>query len=161
MTDDYRPSDFARDSVKGGAAAIWIAAIAIIAAIVIGAMAVFGFGLFERSTAGFRGGTEVINKTKGSGAYRIAHYNHFFELCAAVQSDEATIEALEREEKKDLSASRREQVQASITANEANRAEDINQYNVEAREGATAGQFKASNLPYELNAKERPTKCAS
>jgi hypothetical protein len=52
-----------------------------------------------------------------------------------------------------------EQIYSSITANEAIRAETINQYNVDAEKTATVGQFRASNLPYELNVNAKETQC--
>lgn len=151
-----------REGAEIAGKTIALAAVVLVVVLIIGAMYLFGFGLFQRGTADFRGGTEQIEKTKGSGDYRIASYDHFFNLCASVQSKEATIDALEKElsRKPDPSESRTEQIYAAITANEAIRAETINQYNVDAKKEATVGQFRASNLPYELNANAKETQCA-
>lgn len=150
-----------KEGAKWGGLAILGSAGAVILLILIVAMWIFGWGLFQRGTADFRGKTEQIEKTKANADYRIASYDHFFNLCASVQSKEATIKALEKElERKPApSQSRTEQIYASITANEAIRAETINQYNVDAEKTATVGQFRASNLPYELNVNTEETRC--
>lgn len=150
-----------KEGAKFGGLAVLGSLGVLVLAIVIGSMWIFGWGFFQRSTANFRGETEQIEKTRANGDYRIAAYDHFFNLCASVQSKEATIKALEKEleRKPGPSESRVEQIYASITANEAIRAETINQYNVDAEKTATIGQFKASNLPYELNANTEETSC--
>ena len=148
-----------KEGAKIGGAVIGLAAIAIVVALVVGAMALFGFGFFQRTTANFRGENSQIEKTKANGDYRIAAYDHFFNLCASVQSKEATINALEKELQRKPSEARVEQIYAAITANEAVRAESINQYNVDAEKAGTIGQFRASNLPSELNVNSEETSC--
>jgi hypothetical protein len=94
-----------------------------------------------------------------SGKARIAAYNHFFDLCAAVQSDEASIVSLNQELTTGPSESRREQIQASLTALRAARVEKINSYNADARKDYTIGQFRDLQLPYTINKAERETSC--
>lgn len=150
----------AKEGAKVGGLVLLGSVVALVLAIAIASMWIFGWGFFQRSTADFRGKTEQIEKTKANADFRIAAYDHFYNLCAAVQSEEATIRALEKELKRGPSESRVEQIYASITANEATRAENINQYNADAKKEATIGQFKASDLPYELNVNAEETKCA-
>lgn len=94
-----------------------------------------------------------------SGSSRIAAYNHFFDLCAQVQSDEATISSLNQELTTGPSESRRGQIQASLTALRSARAEKINQYNADARKDYTIGQFRSSGLPYTLDPTAEATQC--
>jgi len=94
-----------------------------------------------------------------SGPFRIAAYDRFFNLCAAVQSDEATIAALQAELKTKPPASRVTQINASITGLRSGRAEKINQYNADARKDYTIGQFRASGLPYQLFIEREATEC--
>lgn len=96
-----------------------------------------------------------------SGASRIAAYNHFFDLCAAVQSDEASITSLKQELTTKPPESRIVQINASLTALRSARAEKINQYNADARKDYTIGQFKSSGLPYTLVLTREVTQCAS
>jgi hypothetical protein len=97
-----------------------------------------------------------------SGSFRIAAYDHFFNLCAGVQTDEATIRALRDELASDgITAARRGQVQVTLTALTLSRAEKVNQYNVDARKDYTVGQFRSSGLPYALDLSVEATTCAA
>lgn len=96
-----------------------------------------------------------------SGPSRIAAYNHFFDLCAGVQSDEATMASLREELTTGPSESRRGQIQATLTALRSARAEKINQYNADARKDYTIGQFRSSGLPYTLDATLEATSCTA
>jgi hypothetical protein len=94
-----------------------------------------------------------------SGTFRIAAYDRFFDLCAAVQSDEATIVALREELTTGPPPSRVTQINASITALRSGRAEKINRYNGDARKDYTIGQFRSNGLPYQLSANQEATTC--
>ena len=89
-----------------------------------------------------------------SGSYRIAAYDHFFNLCATVQSNEAALDAQYEQltvstDQKDIS-----RVQANIAGIKAERARNIYQYNQDARKDYTEGQFRDSKLPYQLPTSE-------
>jgi hypothetical protein len=133
----------------------------VLIAMVFAAMAIFGFGLFQRGTADFRGKTKQIEQTKASGTYRIAAYEHFYDLCAAVQDDEISISSLREELKTEPPQNRVTQINASLTALRSSRGEKINQYNADARKSGTIGQFKASDLPYQLNKNTEETTCTA
>ena len=94
-----------------------------------------------------------------SGPSRVAAYNHFFDLCAAVQTDEATLQAQREELATNPSESRRGQIQANIAALKSGRAEKINSYNADARKDYTIGQFRSSGLPYQLVLTQEVTTC--
>lgn len=123
------------------------------------AMLTFGFGIFAKETANFRGEVSEIEQTKASGSFRIYSYEHFFDLCASVQNKEKAIEALKEELELQPSEGRKEQVIAYITANKIAREESIDQYNADAQKEKTIGQFKSANLPYELNPLEKEIQC--
>lgn len=150
MKEGFRVSGLA---IAAGAAVI-------VVALVIGAMALFGFGLFNRATADFRGTNQQIEKTRASGDYRIASYEHFFNQCVAVQNDEAQIASLKEELRTKPPADREMQVQASLTALRGSRASKINQYNADAQKEGTQGQFRSSDLPYRLDATKEETQCS-
>jgi hypothetical protein len=147
------------EGFKWGGLTIIFGFIAIVAILAIGAMATFGFGLFAKSTANFRGEVNEVEQTKASGSFRIYSYEHFFELCVSAQNKEKAIGALQEELALHPSEGRREQVIADITANKIAREESIDQYNADAQKEKTIGQFKAANLPYELNPNEKETQC--
>lgn len=137
------------------------AALVIATVLAVALMWVFGVGFFSKTTAETRGQTEARERTVADGAYRIAAYEQFFDLCTAVQNQEATIAALDLELATSPSASRVEQINATLTALRANRGALINEYNADARKEATVAQFHASNLPAELNTSTKETSCVA
>lgn len=119
-----------------GAAVVWVML----------ASALWGFSV---ATAGIYGRGEAHKQIQSAGS-RIANYNHFFNLCAAIQSDEASLDAQFTALAMAETTSDRSRIQTNIAALQANRARGINQYNVNARKDYTAGQFRDSDLPYQL-----------
>lgn len=121
------------------------------------AVVVTAFYVIKYVTADARGTVSAREQIKGSGTYRIAAYNDFFDLCAAVQADEARIRALRAEP--NPTPVRVSQISASITAITASRAEKIATYNANARKDYTVGQFRASSLPFALDPDREVTTC--
>jgi hypothetical protein len=130
-----------------------VAILVIIAMIVVALVGVFGFGWFQRTTADYRGKTEQIEQIQGDGSYRIAAYDNFYNLCAAVQSAEVSIDNVQRELDASPDAQRKVVLRATLTALKNNRASLIAQYNADARKEDTAGAFRASDLPYQIDMK--------
>lgn len=122
-------------------------------------VAVYGFGFLKRETADFRGETKQIEQTKANSSYRISAYDQFYDKCASVQSIESKINNMEDELEGTEETQRKIVLNTSITASKNKRAELITSYNADARKEATRGQFKASDLPYELNENEEVTTC--
>lgn len=135
----------------------WFWILMILAAIFV--LTLLGLG-WRYILADPKGRVEAQEQIK-SGAGRIAAYNHFFDLCAAVQSDEASIKSLKEELTTKPPESRLVQINASLTALRSARAEKINQYNADARKDYTIGQFKSSGLPYTLVLTQEVTSCGS
>lgn len=133
----------------------------LLALILFGSMWIFGWGMFQRATADFRGETAALEQIKADPNSRITAYEHFFNLCTAVQSHEGTILALEEELAGDPSDSRREQIQGAITANKSQRDALIRRYNNDANKDYTAGQFRDADLPDQLNINKEVTECVS
>jgi hypothetical protein len=128
--------------------------------LLLATMWVFGWGFFAQQTAEFRGETQKREQVEASGAFRVGAYDHFFDLCTSVQSNEATIDALTDELDTNPSAARKEQINASLTALRANRATSIAQYNNDASKDYTIGQFRDAGLPPRLDATSEVTTCA-
>jgi hypothetical protein len=53
---------------------------------------IFIVGSITRGTADFRGKTDEINKVQGNGTFRIAAYDHFFDLCGSAKTVQQNIE---------------------------------------------------------------------
>jgi predicted Zn-dependent peptidase len=142
------------------AIAAW--AIFIAALLIAASMWLLGWGFFARETADFRGQTGQIEEISADADYRIATYEKFFDLCAAVQTKEAELAAAQAElALEGLSDYRRQQLNANITAITAARAELINQYNADAAKADTAANFQSSDLPYTLDIESETTTCAA
>lgn len=154
-------SDFSRDSARVGTAAVIAGVIALVVALLLTAMFVFGFGFFQRGTADFRGKNQAIEQTKANGSYRIAAYDQFFDLCASVQDFEGTIAVLEQELNDSPSERRIEQIKGALSANRIARIEAINTYNIDARKAGTRGQFRSSDLPFQLDRHAEETTCTA
>lgn len=95
-------------------------------------------------------GKGEARKQINSGSFRIAAYDHFFDLCAAVQGQEAALDA-QYTERTTATGDDLQRVQANIAGISAQRGRSIAQYNADARKSYTVGQFRASDLPYQLS----------
>lgn len=112
-------------------------------------------------TADVRGRVDAQEQRK-SGASRIAGYELFFNRCAAIQTNEAQIDALKAELKNTTDPREQARINANITGVTAARNGGINQYNADARKEYTEGQFRDSSLPFQIPVGEytgRKTSC--
>ncbi|SPT57095.1 hypothetical protein [Actinomadura madurae] len=152
-----------KDTVRQGGIVLVAGVVAIVVVLILSIMYVFGWGFFTQTTAPWRGEVDKREQVEGSGDYRIAAYDHFHDLCAQVQSDEASIRNLRREltSEPKPTEERALQIRASITALENNRVANINQYNADAAKKHTMGQFRSSGLPYRLSPSTEETTCTS
>lgn len=160
--DSYSRRQATKDVGGFSLGTIVISFVVLLVMVIVGAMWIFGFGLFQRSTADFRGETAEREQVFADANYRIASYDKFFDICASVQSKEDQISNLEME--LDLttpSASREERIYSSITALRNSRAELIRGYNADASKTDTRANFLASNLPFNLNTNTEETTCAA
>lgn len=136
-----------------------VGAFKIIAGVVLSLALILGLvlvsGGMQYVTAAFRGEVAAEERTQG-GDYRIAAYEHFYDLCAAVQADEDRLNNL-REERETADDARAAQLDTTITAVRNSRDSKIREYNSDARQEATRGQFRDSDLPYELDTEAETT----
>lgn len=86
--------------------------------------------------------------TINSGDMRIGAYNHFFNLCAAIQADEASIDAQNALLTDTTDGDDASRISQNIAALQANRGRSIATYNADAAKDYTIGQFRDSDLPY-------------
>lgn len=88
-----------------------------------------------------------------SGPMRIASYNYFFDLYAAIQSYTGSLTALQEELDQVQTPSERERILSTIAGLKGQRARAIAQYNADAQKDYTIGQFRSWSLPYHLEEK--------
>lgn len=136
-----------------------VGAFKIIAGVVLSLALILGLvlvsGGMQYVTAAFRGEVAAEERTQG-GDYRIAAYEQFYDLCAAIQADEDRLDNI-LEEKETADEARQAQLDTTLTAVRNSRAEKVRNYNADARKEATQGQFRDSGLPYELDIDEETT----
>lgn len=139
----------------------WVLAVIVgfVGMLAIGLVGVYGFGWFVDHTADRSGKTQVKQNINGNGQYRIGAYNHFYDLCASVQTKEASIANLQQELKTTADPQQKLQIPTDIVALQNARADAINQYNADAHKSYTLGQFRASDLPFQLSLVEDHTQC--
>ncbi|SMF85977.1 hypothetical protein [Streptomyces sp. Amel2xC10] len=145
---------------KEGSRALGYAVLGIAVLAVLTLIAILAFGGVSQLTAGFRGETDKKNRTVGSGAFRIATYEEFFDLCASAQAAEAAIKNAEKELDTEQPADRQAQLRQVITAQSNIRAEAITTYNSKATQ-EHRGAFQDADLPYKLDIDAEETQCAA
>ena len=121
----------------------------IMTTIAVIAAAVAGVWAFRYFTADVRGRIDA-QEIRKAGPLRVAAYNHFFDLCASVQGLEAGLEAQQAQLAVTESSKDRERVRSNIAGLTSERERAIRQYNADARKDYTIGQFRDSDLPYQL-----------
>lgn len=133
-----------------GEASFWIACVVILSIL----LTLGGLG-WRYVIAGPKGQVEAREQIL-SGDNRIRAYNHFFDICASVQTAEQALQASLDE----LASAEKAvppnpdnviRIQTNITGLRATRARAINQYNADASKDYTDGQFRSLALPYQLN----------
>lgn len=133
--------------------------------LVLIALTIGGVWAFRWYTAEFRGKLDAREEIL-SGPQRIGAYNHFFNLCASVQGNEASLDAL-RDELASYEPGTKDysRTLTNITGVRATRARSIAQYNADAAKDYTIGQFRDLDLPFELSTAdytgEVKTQCVS
>lgn len=110
-------------------------------------------------TADTRGQVDANERIKADGGNRIAEYERFFDLCSSAMTTQDQIDNLE-DEAKTAEEPRLTQISSSITALKGKLSENVNDYNSAASRDYTSGQFRDSNLPFELD-REKEISCAT
>lgn len=91
---------------------------------------------------------------------RIQNYNHFFNLCSAIQGYEAAI-AAQRSVIDQVQGKEAERTRANINGLVAQRARAIAQYNADVHKEYTMARFLDPRLPINLNVASEKTQCAN
>ena len=135
--------------------------VGIVATIALVAGGAWAIRYFTAPIEGRVGAQERIQ----SAPHRIVAYNHFFDLCAGVRADEVALDAQMEQLQATTDAFQGARVRTNITGLIGHRASLIEEYNANARKDYTEGQFRDSDLPYQLPTiaweKGRRTSCGS
>jgi hypothetical protein len=129
-----------------------ILAILFVAAVSVGIATLAG--AIQWGTADIRGKLNAREQIHANGSYRIDAYEHFFNLCASVQTNEQNLDAQydELNAAQDVGDKENvERIQANISGLRSAIADAVNQYNADANKSYTVGQFRSSSLPYQLS----------
>lgn len=103
--------------------------------------------------APWKGEIEARNQTVGSGAYRNATYDEYFDTCAAIQSAEQKIKTYQAQLKTDPppSSDQAARLNAATMVQQNQWITLVNQYNANADKEKTKGQFRDDGLPEHIN----------
>lgn len=94
-----------------------------------------------------------------SGHSRIQKYNQFFDLCSVIQTNKTQLRTQKDMLEMAESADERQRIRATIAGVKAQLNRNVNQYNADSHKEYTAARFKASSLPYEINASQEIITC--
>jgi hypothetical protein len=100
------------------------------------------------------GAVEQRESTVGNGAYRISSYDSFYDQCFAAKTTQENIANAIVMRDTETDPARQAQLNVNVIALQNELNSEVNQYNSDARKADTKAHFKASDLPYSLNAKE-------
>lgn len=109
-------------------------------------------------TAEVRGVSEAERRIESADS-RIGNYEHFYDLCAFVQSQEVSLSSQRSLLESSEDAKERTRVRSNIAGLEAQRARAINQYNADANKSYTRARFLGEDLPRKLDANVEATSC--
>lgn len=115
-------------------------------------------GVFTWFWAPWKGKVEQRQQTEGSGAYRIASYDSFYDDCQAVVAAERKI-ALQQEQADTATGDQKAILEASLLGLRNTREDLIAEYNANSRKADTRANFKASDLPYQIDPTQETTTC--
>ena len=148
-----------KDSAQfAGVGCLSIVAVLIFMTIVWG-IVLFGFGL-RVATAGIVGRGQAHIQIQ-SGSNRIAQYDKFFNECASIQGLEGQIKEQQNLLGTAVTEADRSRISANLAGVAGLRHIAIAQYNANARKNYTDGQFRDSDLPFQISDGGNATSCGS
>lgn len=134
---------------KGKIAVYSILGFVVLIGVIVGG--IFLGGGISLFTADFRGHVNTVEQTKANAAFRIANYNHYFDLCQEVQTWKGTLEIEQTSPTPDQDVMK--MARRMIL-------DGVNQYNADARKEYTSAIMLDSSLPYQIST-EGYTSCTN
>jgi hypothetical protein len=106
---------------------------------------------FTMDTAERRGEASKQEQVEASGSYRVAQHDWFYNMCGDIAAKQDNVKLMEESG----------YTKKEVAANEAQLNVMVEQYNSKAANNYTAGQFKADELPYKIDADKDVKSCGS
>lgn len=149
--------------MEGNSFARAIVVVAVGAALLVAVVwsGIYVVGSMQRSTADYRGGTQKKERVEADGDYRIAQYDHFYELCSSIQAKNEQIENTKGQLKYTDDPDDEDKLNASVLALENSKEELVQEYNADAASNGTKGKYRASDLPYQIDPDDEEVQCGS
>ena len=136
---------------------LWGIVVIVILAILLTMGSILGI---QYITAGPRGAVDA-NEQIQSGSNRIAAYEEFFSLCSSIDSQLQNIENQEDRIAATSDEDQKETLESGLIALENSKNENIAEYNANAASDYTAGQFRDSDLPYQIDQDAEEISCGA
>lgn len=132
--------------------------------IVLAALFVLGIiylsGSLSMLTADFRGEVQEKERVRADGDYRVANYDMFFEKCSDAKSLQQQIENQEELAAKTDDPDQQQIYESGALGMKQSLEKVVNDYNAKAASEGTRGEFRDSDLPYEIDT-EQEIECVS
>lgn len=122
--------------------------------IAFGLAIMFLSGSLSMLTAPFRGEVDKVEQIEGDGGYRIDSNDKFYDLCGDIASKQDEIELLQEQADTATTPEEQERLRGAVTANRIMLNQMVEGYNADARNTYTKGQFRNSDLPYQIDPEE-------
>lgn len=139
---------------EGTRSAVALLALGVILAMV----AAGGIMAWKYFTAEVRGVSQAERQIESADS-RINNYDHFYDLCAFVQTQETSLIAQRSQLEDAESEKSRDRIRSNIAGLEAQRARAVNQYNADASKAYTKARFLGKDLPKKLDLDKEFTSC--
>lgn len=110
--------------------------------------------------APFQGEVEKSQQVEGSGEYRVANHDYFYNLCSDIQTKQDNIESL-KAQLKYADGDTKQKIQSGIAGNELELNKLVNKYNADASNEYSKGQFRDDELPYHIEADQEVQSCGT
>ena len=111
---------------------------------------IFGSWAWRYYTAPIKGRVTAQEQIQ-SGQNRIQKYNKFYDMCARAQSLTDKLDAQQEQLENTKEEDRKSRIRTRIAGLKGEFSRVVRQYNADARKSYTAGQFRSSDLPYQLS----------
>lgn len=110
-------------------------------------------------TAEIKGRVDAEERIESADS-RIGNYEHFFDLCATIQGNEAALQS-QRAALAGAGEKEARRYRANIAGIEAQRQRNIARYNADARKAYTKARFLGNELPKRIDPRGENTTCES
>lgn len=121
-------------------------------------LVVTGYYGISYLTASIRGRVNAENQIE-SAPSRITSYNHFYDLCASIQSYEGALKAQKEQLKESTSEDDKSRIRANIAGLKGQRYRAIAKYNADAEKAYTIARFLGNKLPKHINPNQENISC--